>query len=75
MRAQIDIDTNISEARYEILLSAVIDILKRNVAKTGYVQWVLERVSNMSKDVRGSYNGNIIIRGEIVNPTTVSLAP
>ncbi len=64
--ATIEVMTNISEERYDQLVSAIKSRLTEatTVRRAGYVQIILRGFKNMSGEMRGSYSGIFDITGE-----------
>lgn len=69
LSATIEIKTNLSDTRLDFLTDAVVDILKRNVTYSGYVQILLQSVKNRSDEDRGKFRTIIDVTGEKYAPT------
>ena len=64
--ATIEVQTNVSEERYDQLVSAIKSRLTEatTVRRAGYVQIILRGFKNLSGELRGSYSGIFDITGE-----------
>ena len=69
MSATIEVKSNVSDSRADFLVDAVIDILKRNVTYSGYVQILPISTKNRSDESRGEFRWIIDVRGEKYAPT------
>jgi len=69
LSATITVSTNVSDERMDFLTDAVVDILKRNVGYSGYVQILVKGVKNRNDEGRGLFKNLIDVVGEKYAPT------
>ena len=66
--ATIEIMTNLSSERFEKLVNNVVDILKRNVAREGYVQITASAAHNESDELRNMWRAIIDVEAILLDP-------
>lgn len=71
MAATIEVQTNVSEERFDQVIGAVKNILTTpaNIRTAGYVQILIRGMKNLSPETRESWAGIIDVTGEALNPS------